>query len=434
MQASKQPDTMEGLASQVDRILASGAFRNSEALKRLLRFLADKTLAGEAGQLKEYTVGLDVVGKPASYDPRNDSTVRIQAGRLRQKLNQYYREEGKTDAWIVDLPKGQFGLVCVPAPRPVEEPQEPASTVASAGNAASPFLVRTLLAVLAAVTGLTVYLGISLWEERKSSREFQGSWTADVNELWRVFLNERRPLLVSVLDHPMAAIDGFGGYTDLSINDWETLAASPVVADLRKRYGKKDLQRLYYTSRGDLDTYFHLGRLLGPRIPVLSLLRTRDVSWQQMADNNVLFLGSQEFYEGMFAGVPADLDFRFDKRGFRNLRPQTGEPELFADRPPTQIGENGESFALVTNLPGPRELGVVRAFSANRSAARLGAIRAFTEGHYASLLLAKLRKPSGELPPYYQILLHVKYNGSVPTDVSYVTHHELAAKSQLARE
>ena len=53
-----------------------------------------KSLAGEAQNLKEYTVGLDVFGKPASYDPRQESVVRMHVGRLRQKLTEYYRTEG----------------------------------------------------------------------------------------------------------------------------------------------------------------------------------------------------------------------------------------------------------------------------------------------------------------------------------------------------
>src|SRR5579871_5040088 len=100
----------DALAAEVERILESDTFRNSDALRRLLRFLADKRLSGEADQLKEYSVGIDALGKPASYDPRQDSTVRIQAGRLRQKLAEYYRTEGKSDALQIDLPKGCFKL------------------------------------------------------------------------------------------------------------------------------------------------------------------------------------------------------------------------------------------------------------------------------------------------------------------------------------
>src|SRR4029077_6117753 len=76
--------------------------------------------AGEAQNLKEYTVGLDVFGKPASYDPRQESVVRMHVGRLRQKLAEYYRIEGSDDPIVVDLPKGAFALTFEPRPPVVE--------------------------------------------------------------------------------------------------------------------------------------------------------------------------------------------------------------------------------------------------------------------------------------------------------------------------
>ena len=82
---------LDAARDQIDRILASDTFRASEVLRRLLRFLADKTFSGDADQLKEYSVGLDALHKPASYDPRQDAGVRLQASRLRQKLDEYYR-------------------------------------------------------------------------------------------------------------------------------------------------------------------------------------------------------------------------------------------------------------------------------------------------------------------------------------------------------
>ena len=99
-----------GPQAQVERILQSDTFRASSVLRRLLRYLADKAFMGEADQLKEYTIGIDAFGKPPSYDPRQDAIVRLQVGRLRQKLGEYYRTEGKEDAVLVDLPKGHFQL------------------------------------------------------------------------------------------------------------------------------------------------------------------------------------------------------------------------------------------------------------------------------------------------------------------------------------
>src|SRR5262250_3924751 len=109
---------------QVQRIVSSKAFKTSEVHRNLLTYLSEKSLSGEAQNLKEYTVGLDVFAKPASYDPRQESVVRMHVARLRQKLAEYYRTEGADDPIIVDLPKGGFKVVFESrpaAPEPVPE-------------------------------------------------------------------------------------------------------------------------------------------------------------------------------------------------------------------------------------------------------------------------------------------------------------------------
>ena len=82
---------------QIQRVISSKAFKTSEVHRNLLTYLSEKSLSGDAQNLKEYTVGLDVFGKPPSYDPRQESVVRMHVGRLRQKLAEYYRTEGLTD-------------------------------------------------------------------------------------------------------------------------------------------------------------------------------------------------------------------------------------------------------------------------------------------------------------------------------------------------
>src|SRR5580658_5840374 len=99
---------LEANQTQVQRIIQSKAFRTSEVHRNLLQYLAEKSLSGTADSLKEYTVGLDVFAKPESYDPRQESVVRMHVGRLRQKLAEYYRSEGVDDPILVDVPKGGF--------------------------------------------------------------------------------------------------------------------------------------------------------------------------------------------------------------------------------------------------------------------------------------------------------------------------------------
>ena len=105
---------LEATHAQIQRILQSKAFRTSEIHRTLLTYLAEKSVSGTADGLKEYTVGLDVFAKPDSYDPRQESTVRMHVARLRQKIGEYYRTEGLEDPIVVDLPKGGFKLTFEP--------------------------------------------------------------------------------------------------------------------------------------------------------------------------------------------------------------------------------------------------------------------------------------------------------------------------------
>ena len=118
-------DLDEQAATQLDRILASKAFRQADRLKRFLSFVVQETLAGRGERLKEFVVGMEVFGKDKSFDPRNDPIVRVQARRLRTQLTRYYREEGQDDSLVIELPKGGYAPILrhvkpVAAKRPVK--------------------------------------------------------------------------------------------------------------------------------------------------------------------------------------------------------------------------------------------------------------------------------------------------------------------------
>ncbi len=93
---------------QLGKILQSAAFRDSETLKRFLRYSVEHTLHGEGGQLKEYRVGIEVFNRHSSFDPRLDPVVRMAARRLRIKLREYYDGEGSEDPLRIDIPKGSY--------------------------------------------------------------------------------------------------------------------------------------------------------------------------------------------------------------------------------------------------------------------------------------------------------------------------------------
>src|SRR5688572_25532184 len=74
----------------------------------LLRFLVERTLAGEGDQLKEFTLGVEALGRGDSFDPRTDAIVRVEVSRLRRRLDHYYANEGAADAVRITIPKGSY--------------------------------------------------------------------------------------------------------------------------------------------------------------------------------------------------------------------------------------------------------------------------------------------------------------------------------------
>lgn len=96
---------------QLDRILNSKTFQHVQRLKRFVSFVVLETKAGRGDQLKEFVVGVQVFDKEASFDPRNDPIVRVQARRLRTRLATYYAEEGQNDDLLIELPKGGYAAV-----------------------------------------------------------------------------------------------------------------------------------------------------------------------------------------------------------------------------------------------------------------------------------------------------------------------------------
>lgn len=96
---------------QLEKILNSKTFQHVQRLKRFVSFVVLETKAGRGDQLKEFVVGVQVFDKEASFDPRNDPIVRVQARRLRTRLATYYVEEGQNDEILIELPKGGYAAV-----------------------------------------------------------------------------------------------------------------------------------------------------------------------------------------------------------------------------------------------------------------------------------------------------------------------------------
>ena len=101
----------DAVRAQLKKICASARFVNSHKLTQFLRLVVEESLAGRGSQIKEYSIGVEVYNRPSGYDPRVDATVRVEASKLRKRLNEYYAGEGQGDPILIKIPKGHYAPV-----------------------------------------------------------------------------------------------------------------------------------------------------------------------------------------------------------------------------------------------------------------------------------------------------------------------------------
>jgi hypothetical protein len=94
--------------AELEALIASGIFAKAPSLALLLDYVCTKYFEGNACQVKEYNIAVEALGRPASFDPRQDSIVRVEAFRLRKRLKQYYEEEGAHRPLRIVIPSGQY--------------------------------------------------------------------------------------------------------------------------------------------------------------------------------------------------------------------------------------------------------------------------------------------------------------------------------------
>jgi adenylate cyclase len=150
--------------AELQRILSSRCFQQAGRASHFLRFVVEETLAGNGQRLKGYTIGVEVFGRPVDFDAQSDALVRVEAGRLRRRLVEYYATEGAADPVRIELPRGSYAVdysfVNAEAPSLHE-------SVAAANGAAEPqaaaFSWRRVAASLAALLLLAV--GVIVWQQ-----------------------------------------------------------------------------------------------------------------------------------------------------------------------------------------------------------------------------------------------------------------------------
>ncbi|HYO62759.1 MAG TPA: hypothetical protein VER08_03800 [Pyrinomonadaceae bacterium] len=446
--------------AQLQKVLQSRSLQNSESLKAFLRFVVEKTLDDEGVLLKEYTIATEVFGRNSDYDPRIDSVVRVQAGRLRTKLQEYYSTEGKSDQIVIDLPKGHYHPVfnCPsPAPAPeipraLERPPEaaPADVPAAPAEAAVPPAVvapspqrrRVFVPLLvAAVVLLAAAVAWLLWSNRQlrnDSPEVRHT-TEDFRAVWSPFLDDpEAPLLV--LSNP--TVYRFINEADPESSGRRAIQLTPEqtrslmdAPEFKGQWTGGEAPRLIpslgmYTGMGEAIGLYRLTDLLRTAGKNVLLRQSRHVDAADLKYRNVILLGSIYVNEWT-RRLPTVENFNYTFRAtIENRQPLPGEEREYKPQFNAETGELAVDYALITVKPNVSGEHAVMTLAGIFSEGTEAAAEFVTTRNHLAVLGQRLRQLGGpnQAPKYYQALLRVEVENGTPTTITLLSVRALPEK------
>jgi hypothetical protein len=392
----------------VNSLVNSQALHSSESLCKLLRYLADQALQNSGAPIKEYQIATEVFGRPADFDSHLDSTVRVQAGRLRVKLAEYYSSEGAKDPFIVELPKGSYSLSL--HRRPVlPKPEENLTTPGRARHDFRNWAVGVVILSTLLAAGVAALVGT--WENRARNKLLRGSQppTAPVafRTFWKGFL--------SGSDEPWVIFSNaaFVGRPETGMRYRQPDDSSGLILD-------------HYTGVGEVIAVHELDRVFHLLNRELRVKRGSLFSLDDAKKNNLIFVGSPA--ENLtLRDLPVNHEFVFRRLASGahkgelavfNLHPLAGEPESFHASPSNvPLSEDYSVIALIPGLD-PSQSALVLA--GTTTIGTQAAVEFVCREDSVLKLLSRLKVPlSGDMKPF-EAVLHVKVARGVPVETELV--------------
>jgi hypothetical protein len=399
----------EQCLGQIEKLMASHVLHGSESLCKLLRYLAEHSLDHPGSSLKEYRIATEVFGRPHDFDPQHDSTIRVQAGRLRLKLAEYYSSEGAEDSLVVEVPKGTY-LVSFhhrstapakPRRASLHELKRPDTTEGHLRRNWPMAVVALSVLLVAAVAVIAFFLG-----DRSTVRAgpTAGSETAPVafSAFWKGFVvGPEEPWVIfsngAFVGRPETGMRYFDSTRDSRATILE-----------------------HYTGVGEVLAVHALDRTFGLLHRQLRVKRGSLLSLDDVKNNDMIFVGSPA--ENLtLREIPNSQAFifrRFDsgpRKGdlaIFNVHPRSGEAEYFVGSPSNApLSEDYSVIALVRGLNPAKSVLIL---AGTTTIGTQAAAEYVCQQNSLEDLLPRLQaSQTGELKPF-EAVLRVKVTRGVP--------------------
>ncbi len=319
------------------RIAGSVLFQRSPRLRALLIYVCESALHRPGEALNEHQIGCAVFERPANYSPSEDNIVRVQARHLRARLEEYFQNEGREEALIVDIPKGgylpQFRARADAAPALAQE--------------AAPTDRRRWLAYAAVpAAALTGWYAHELANSRPAAPE--ASW------ILAALFADKAPVRLVTPDSSFGLVQGYLG-ANLSLDDY---LDPGYPAEVINRSGKDDVTRRRalvvasrpYTTYADVLIASEAAALAQRHGWKLTVSFPRQMTPRDIEAGNAILVGSSKSnpWSSLFEqdmNFQSFYDLEKSRGGIRNRSPRAGEAAEYVTEP--RHGYSGEAYALV---------------------------------------------------------------------------------------
>ncbi len=349
--AHPQPEmeevSREGVLRELESILASHYFQHAGRCKQFLRYVVEHKLEGHQEKLKERTIGTEVFQRPPGYATGEDPVVRVQAGEVRRRLEQYYQTAAEDSAIRIELPVGSYSPVfhrravsaSPAAPRRGVEPEP--QTQRRTRPKLLFFALALALVAIAAVTAFAVHR----WAFQRSARE----------RFWNPVFATRQPLLICVAK-PIAYRPNEDVYRLYSRSHPGTFRNEadrannplPLDPDTRLTWGDLFIYTDYGVAAGDVYAATAVSSLMG-KIDKPSQLRIGpNYNYADLRNSPAVVIGG--FNNKWTMQLTSNLHFSFieDNQDY-SIRERIPNGRVWHTRYGPQ-GETLEDFGIVTRL------------------------------------------------------------------------------------
>lgn len=401
---------------EVEKLINSHTLHGSESLCKLLRYLADHAIKHPGLALKEYQIATEVFGRPAGFDPHLDSLVRVQAGRLRAKIAEYYASEGSEDTIVVEMPKGTYSLAfhqATPAVKAIVRGEQEHELDRSSGLLQKNSLAVALLSVL--LLAALAIIGVLLFRPRTSAPSRSEEAVAPaLGVFWQRFLNgPEEPWIIfsngAFVGRPETGLRYFNPAHD----------SRQAILD-------------HYTGVGEVLAVYDLDHVFTQLHKEIRVKRGSLFSLDDAQDNNLIFVGSPA--ENLtLRDIPSTHEFLFQRptSGPRtgdlavvNVHPKAEEQKMYFGSPSgTPLTED---YAIIGLVPGINPSRSVLILAGTTTIGTQAAAEYVCRADSLQQLLLRLSvSGNGEMKPF-EAVLHVKVARGVPIGSELVALRQVA--------